>query len=83
MRIKWSTVHAQFSQFNGRPNTRGGFDWNFNRHEWLQTLKILNMGVSEQQIHEVFDFLDNGTGLVDFQLVQEVLLFHSFVSQVA
>jgi hypothetical protein len=24
MRIKWSTVHAQFSQFNGRPNARGG-----------------------------------------------------------
>lgn len=24
MRIKWSTVHAQFSKFNGRPNARGG-----------------------------------------------------------
>ena len=31
MRIKWSTVHAQFSQFNGRPNARGGYDWKFNK----------------------------------------------------
>ena len=76
MRIKWSTVHAQFSQFNGRPNARGGYDWKFNKAEWVNTLKVLNIGESETSIAQTFEALDDGNGWVEFHTVQEV--FFSF-----
>ena len=80
MRIKWSTVHAQFSQFNGRPNARGGYDWKFNKEEWVNTLKVLNIGVSETSIAQTFEVLNDGSGWVEFQTVQEVVLSRLFLS---
>ena len=74
MRIKWSTVHALFSQFNGRPNARGGYDWKFNKEEWVNTLKVLNIGMSQTAIAQTFEALDDGSGWVEFQNVQEVFL---------
>ena len=74
MRIKWSTVHAQFSRFNSRPSARGGFDWKFNKEEWVNTIKVLNMGLSEAWIAQTFEALDDGSGWVEFTHVQEVLL---------
>ena len=73
MCCKWSTVHAQFSQFNGRPNARGGYDWNFNKQEWVNTLKVLNLGLTESATGLTFDALDDtGSGWVTFENVQEV-----------
>jgi hypothetical protein len=69
-------VHAQFSQFNGRPNARGGYDWKFNKAEWVNTLKVLNIGESETSIAQTFEALDDGNGWVEFHTVQEV--FFSF-----
>jgi hypothetical protein len=74
MRIKWSTVHAQFSQFNSRPNARGGYDWKFNKEEWVNTLKVLNMGLSEAWLAQTFEALDDGSGWVEFPQVQEVFM---------
>ena len=64
-------MHAQFSQFNGRPNARGGYDWKFNKAEWVNTLKVLNIGESETSIAQTFEALDDGNGWVEFHTVQE------------
>jgi hypothetical protein len=44
LRAKWGTVYSTFQKFSGRRSDDGGFDWYFDRKEWLTTLRLLNTG---------------------------------------
>jgi len=47
LRAKWGTVYSTFQKFSGRRSDDGGFDWYFDRKEWLTTLRLLNTGEAQ------------------------------------
>mmetsp|Transcript_16887 Transcript_16887/g.26167 ORF Transcript_16887/g.26167 Transcript_16887/m.26167 type:complete len:304 (+) Transcript_16887:145-1056(+) len=74
LKAKWQTVHSVFSKFAGRPNEYGGFDWAFDKEQWSNSLRILNLGVSESEIEASFDIIDaDASGLITFDELQEAM----------
>lgn len=70
LRAKWETVYSTFQKFSGRKSEEGGYDWYFDRREWLTTLRLLNTGLPDEMIMAAFDALENGDGRLTFDELQ-------------